>query len=132
MLFVHSKSQGRPGRVGRSSDVGRFWDSPIQKVYRSSDGNYSTAIDLYQKGMGTSKLNREVAGMHFLRRKHCGHPTEVDSHGFACCPICGLAFNDGVSGEDRADVEIMAVGYTPLQEQAPPPGRYRKPKRAAR
>lgn len=81
--------------------------------------------------MGTSKLNREVAGTHFLRRKHCGHPIKVDSRGFACCPICKLAFNDGVPGDDRADVEIRAVGYTPLQEQAPPPNRYRKP-RAAR
>lgn len=64
--------------------------------------------------MGTSKLNREVAGTHFLRRKHCGHPIKVDSRGFACCPICKLAFNDGVPGDDRADIEIRAVGYTPI------------------
>lgn len=118
--------------MGRSANVGRFWDSDIKKVYKTSDGNYSTAIEIYQTGQGNSRLNHETAGMHFERREHCGQEIVIDEHGFAYCQTCKLTFNDGVDAE-QPEVKIIPFGYTPKPalEKAPPPRRYRKP-RAAR
>ena len=130
-----SKYRGRSARVTRSATEDCYWDTSIDQMYRTSDGSVLSAIEMYSRGMSTaSRLNKEAAGMRFFRRSHHGHIIAKDARGWAFCKDCGLIFNDGVKGEDRAEVEEITVGYTPsLKEaKAPPPRRYRKPKRAAR
>lgn len=129
-----SKYRGRSARVTRSATEGSVWDTPVERVYRTSDGSVLSAIEMYSRGMSTSKLNKEGVGMRFFRRSHHNQTIAKDARGWAYCGECGLIFNDGVKGDEHADVEEISIGYTPSPKEtkAPPPRRYRKPKRAAR
>jgi hypothetical protein len=96
-----SKYQGRAGRVTRSANDGRFWDTNFETIYRLSSGVIVTKTDYFNdQGLG-SKLNHEVidavSARRYCERAGCNNAEiKVDHRGFAYCPVCKHIFNDGV------------------------------------
>lgn len=103
IYIVHrpsSKFAGRAGRVGRSSDVGRFWDTQFETIYQLSSGSIVAKTDYFNDQGLSSALNHEVVDAVSLRRK-CELPgcnnaeMVVDHRGYAHCSICNTVYNDG-------------------------------------
>ena len=111
------RARGREAHAGRSARVGTAWDSEITPVYIGPDGCEYTAVQLY-KQFGSSKLAKgEPIKTIFVRRKHCGKSLELDSRGFAFCPICSKIFNVGeiADGEHlQSEIKAGAVGPPPV------------------
>lgn len=105
-----------------------YWDSQIEAVYQTPDGNFASALEIFSRGHHASRLNKEPVGSRFIRRMHHGVPIVKDGNGWAYCPVCDQVFNCDYQDNDRPEALIKASGYTQVatETKAPPPRRYRK------
>lgn len=98
---MHSKSQGRPGRVGRSSNVGRFWDSQVEPIFETTEGKIPLSV--FRERFNTSNPKTRFSmvkikqdGSLFSRKSCiCGGNITIQSDGKAVCDHCKTVFNDG-------------------------------------
>jgi hypothetical protein len=107
-----SKYQGRAGRVTRSANDGRFWDTNFETIYRLSSGVIVTKTDYFNdQGLG-SKLNHEVidavSARRYCERAGCNNAEiKVDHRGFAYCPVSKHIFNDGQPPKRAKSSELL-------------------------
>lgn len=105
-----------------SEDSGKhvYWDSQIEAVYQTPDGNFASALEIFSRGHHASRLNKEPVGSRFIRRMHHGVPIVKDGNGWAYCPVCKLIFNCNHQDDDRPEKLVMSSGYTPVVRETTP------------
>ena len=101
-----SKYAGRPGRVQRSANVGRFWDTQHETIISLNSGIVTTKTDFFNSELMGSKLSHQIIDQAVYVRRKCeecgkslqlpeGPEIEVDHRGYAFCPVCATLYNDG-------------------------------------
>ena len=115
------KARGRVARMEASSRADSSWDAEIEPVYTGPGNREYTALQYYKR-FGNSKLMRGPGiKTSFERRMHCNAVVEIDSRGYAFCPICSKILNCGSSEDgDRAAIDLKEVAAgPPLKRRLP-------------
>lgn len=103
MAVQLSKYRGRAAHVGRSSRQNSAWDTPIEAIYETVQGNVTKSQYLAARQRASTKerfsmVLGNLTDSVFTRRScSCGGDIRYGKDGKAVCtnPSCSTIFNDG-------------------------------------